>query len=442
MAEDFQIKITTTGDPKGAEQVAAALGKVTKATAESAKETRTLTQDVTSLGSRQNATKDVLEGLDSALKGNAMSMFGVAKAAKNLWEIFTVSTPAGRALQLAMVAVGTAAQFMGRASEEAGEAAQVTSKDMDAMREAAEAFNKVRFDTINAQFDALKAKSDSSVAFFTRLADLSKQLDDASLSLDLARINADPSLSPEEKERQTLAARDRFGRRALERDEGLRGAQLAGLRTTAAGAATKASDAEAQRAMDAFLVSGLQGQRSAAAERLLLAEDAVKNFRKSGNPESDAGELSNLAIAARRAGGDLALSPAMDAQIEVLKGRLKISEAAAEAAQKAAAEAQRKLADAERLAPIEQRTGRDLADLSSRERYTAAGLDLPSRRRAPDSDVVRPAPIVDSFTLMSLAREQGKTTGQVLADIMRAALEANNAAMSEEVANRLRRTQN
>lgn len=51
MADEYQIKITTQGDPKGAEAVAAGLQKVGRAAADTGKESRKLGDDLTSLGS-------------------------------------------------------------------------------------------------------------------------------------------------------------------------------------------------------------------------------------------------------------------------------------------------------------------------------------------------------------------------------------------------------
>lgn len=441
MAEEFKFKISVDGADAaaaGTGKVADSLGKVGAAAKQSGESARTLTEDLTSLGSRQNATKDVVEGLDSALKGNANSMFGVAKAAKNLWEIFTVSTPAGRALQFAMIAVATAAQVMGKKIEEAAKPAETTAEELDAMREAAEAFNKVRFDNLNAQLDALKAKGDSTLGFFKRLADLSKQLDDASMALEIARLNADDSLSPEARKAGELRIRDRYGREALKRDAGLRDTELTELRNTAAGTRGAASAAEAQRALDAFLVGGIEGNRTRLTQQAdALLTDYTQRSQALGRNQAGQLALSDEFHGARKsllAEADIFFNPKAEEQLKIYKDRLKASTADAEAKAKLAAEAERKLAAAERISPFEERTASQLADLASRERNTAAGIADRQRRPLEAEPTATPQTvIIDLASVRTIAQEQGKTTGQIIAEMYRQAMEANNEAIIREV---------
>lgn len=440
MAEDFKINISTSGDPRGAQAVADSLKNVGKAAEETSKGARTLGDDMLSLGSRNNATKDVIEGLDAALKGNTNSLFGVAKAAKNLFEIFTVSTPAGRALQLALIAVNSAALVFSKTNEQAGATAEKTAENFDAMREAAELFNRTRFDSLNTQLDALKAKGDSSLAFFKKLGDLSKALDDASLSLELAQLNADGSLSSEEKKARELGIRDRYGRRALQRDEGQRGEELRILRERATGTRAIADAAEAQRAMDAFLVGGIQGQRTDLKGRLNELYDQLEARLKAidAQPGNNVyGKKLAFDEYQAAAGPDLAqiramYSPAAEAQLKTYEDRLRRSEAEATAKKKEADEAQRKLDDALKLSPLEQDAARTREDLAARTRYAEAGLALPGTRRPPESDVVRPAPLIDSYSLQQMGREQGKSAGQILREYQ----EAWERGLREEMSRR------
>lgn len=94
---EYEVKV------KGASQGAAELirlgdatGKVGESTGKAAPKAKDLGEALTGFGSRNNQAKDVLEGIDMAARGGSGSLFGMAKAAKNLIEVFTGFTPVGR----------------------------------------------------------------------------------------------------------------------------------------------------------------------------------------------------------------------------------------------------------------------------------------------------------------------------------------------------------
>lgn len=171
---DYEVKVTTIGDPKGADKVADSLNKVTKAAKENSTESRKLTDDLTSLGARQNATKDVVEGLDSALRGNAASFFGVAKAATNLWEVLTVSTPMGRLVQLGLIAINTFS-LVSRHFEEAGKKAADAAPGVDALAEAMKKAGEARSESIAKALTAIKDEAKGAADEMERVLHL-KQL--------------------------------------------------------------------------------------------------------------------------------------------------------------------------------------------------------------------------------------------------------------------------
>jgi hypothetical protein len=217
MAEEYQVKITTQGDPKGADKVAESLQKVTKSAGETGKQAQSLGNDLSSLGARNNATKDVVEGLDSALRGNAQSFFGVAKAATNLWEVLTVSTPMGRLVQLGLIAVNTFA-LLARRFGETGDKAKTTATDTDTATEAINRLNNAKLTDLRGQLDAVGSAMKDTIEFADKLAAISKKIDDARMNLELAQLTADSSLSPEDRKAREFEIRDRYSTRDIARE--------------------------------------------------------------------------------------------------------------------------------------------------------------------------------------------------------------------------------
>jgi hypothetical protein len=212
MSDELQIKVVTTGDTSGADKVAGAIGKVTKATNDATKSSKEhgeaskeLTQDLASLGSRQNATKDVVEGLDGALKGNAASLFGVAKAAKNLWEVLTVSTPMGRMIQLAIIAANALAIFNKKAEEnakavkEAGDAAGKADPQFAHLSEAVEKIAAAKTDQFKQQLNEIQVAAKAAADETDRILKLQEAISNAKAAAANAAIDADPRATATEK---------------------------------------------------------------------------------------------------------------------------------------------------------------------------------------------------------------------------------------------------
>lgn len=213
MADDFKFKIAVEGADAaaaGTEKVAEALRKTGKAASDTGKEARTLGEDLTSLGSRQNATKDVVEGLDGALKGNANSMFGVAKAAKNLWEIFTVSTPAGRALQLALIGVHSALTFLPALFGKTAENSEEAAKKFEDFRKVIEKFAASEGAASTKRLEAMKDQASGLAAELDRVISLREKIDQASGDTpSLARAREDMKLGAQFSSAQDAVERAR-----------------------------------------------------------------------------------------------------------------------------------------------------------------------------------------------------------------------------------------
>jgi hypothetical protein len=191
---------------------------VGKAAAETGKESKSLGADLESLGSRQNATKDVIEGLDQAMKGQTASIFGVAKAAKNLWEVLTVSTPMGRLAQLAIIAAGAFSLFRDKLSATA-KPAEDTARALDATVASAGKANQVRLDALKADLDAINGRAKATAESIDSISTSADKLDKSRMKVELATVAADGSLSPEERAKKEFEIRERYAKQEAQRED-------------------------------------------------------------------------------------------------------------------------------------------------------------------------------------------------------------------------------
>jgi hypothetical protein len=217
MADDakYEIKFATTSDPKGANETVASVDKVAASgkraasslnevknasagTAKAAKETgeaaRTLGDDLSDMGSRNNATKDVLEGTEQALRGNTDALFGTAKAARNLIEVFTVSTPLGRLIQLLTIAAGVFA-IVREKMFGAGKEAQDTATKFDHLTKAFEKIATAKSDAFKKELTTIKEEAKAAADELQRIFDMRAALNKGTLDARNAEIAADPNLS-------------------------------------------------------------------------------------------------------------------------------------------------------------------------------------------------------------------------------------------------------
>ena len=206
MAEsDFKIRISTTADTSGAQAAASALQGLGKAAGQTGQESRTLADDLTSLGARQNATKDVIEGTEQALKGNTAAVFGTAKAVKNLIEVFTQSTPMGRFIQLATIAAGVLVLLKEKLFGTATGAEEAAQK-FDHLAAAFSTMAKSKSEAFVAELNSIKDAASAAAKEIERVLALRERLDRGGNAANVAEVNANPNLTETERivERQRL----------------------------------------------------------------------------------------------------------------------------------------------------------------------------------------------------------------------------------------------
>lgn len=391
----FDIKITTTGQPAGADSVAKSLQGVGKAAADTGKESKSLATDLESLGSRNNATKDVIEGLDQAMKGQTASIFGVAKAAKNLWEVLTVSTPMGRLAQLAIIAAGAFTLFRDKLSATA-KPAEDTARALDATVAAAQKANQVRLDALKSELDAINVRAKVTAESIDSIATSADKLDKSRMKVELATVAADGSLSPEERAKKEFEIRERYAKQEAQRED---------QRT-----AEKLANAEQQaRELRAVADREYFDQKKAAQEnydrtvanrdKLNADQEALtKKFQSdlvgSGRDQltkrllAEAYNAASSAIAVRQA---QAFSPEADARLAVLRDRAATAGTGTTAASAAAAKAE------EELRVLREQSSRGgfvnavVRGNESRAARIAAGLPEPTSDRGSLTTVSEPS---------------------------------------------------
>jgi hypothetical protein len=191
-------KVTSAQD-----KLAASAVKVTATAGGAAKATGSLGDEIGKLGARQNAAKDVIEGVASAAKGSEGALFGAAKAASNLWAILTNSTPIGRMVQLFALAVSATIAFAASLRGASNDAETLARKE----EEAAKAAKKMA--------DEAKAINDLQVASAVgKIKEIQKAFDDATASARALRAaqdavdNAEMGLALEQTQAETAKRLD------------------------------------------------------------------------------------------------------------------------------------------------------------------------------------------------------------------------------------------
>ena len=460
MSDEVKIPINLPG----AAQAAADAGKVAaglqgigkaaegakKSTDENAKAAAGLGEELGNLGRRNAAAKDVIEGIDSASRGGAGGLFGLAKAAKNLWEIFAASSPLGRVVQLAAVA-GAGFLALREKLIGAGESVKEIENNFGRAEGALQTLNKVKLDALKTEIDSVADRAKAFDELGTRLDGIKGRLLTAKLNVALAEIEADQSLNPEEKKQRTFSAREQFAKdkAALEDEARNRRVDSADNRSKEADAAANAAEAtaarqrgivEASRRSPADLaIVGKELAKQIAdiiAERARLSSSGDPgNITKSESLAADQGALYNSLqyIRARQAAGQTEASKSAGSEQQQ---QLKALETEALRARKAADDAQRDFVTVGGGAASEQVAVAKERGLEARARRIAAGRPEPVSAVGMETveNFDRKAPtVIDAASIRAAAGEEGRKTGAEIARAMQEAIRANNEELLNQV---------
>lgn len=202
MSDEVKIKLTTTGDPAGANTVATSLKGVGKAAEDAAggsskldKSGKEATSTIEALGKKGSAAKDVYEGLNQTMTGGVGAVFGMSKAWANLTESIKAN-PVGTALAITLAALGLIKKgfdYLADSTEEANKKLFGTGEKSAAAAAKIEALGKTATEAANA----LKATATTAAEEWERLGRAmdyaqkrSDALANAQMANDIAQIDA------------------------------------------------------------------------------------------------------------------------------------------------------------------------------------------------------------------------------------------------------------
>lgn len=323
---------------------------------------------VDSLGKRGSAAKDVYEGLTQVMNGGTGAVFGLAKA----WHNLTAAMRANpfTAIGAAILALGPLLFALGQklfgVSTAAEESAGKTQSAFAETKTAGEKLNEIKFEAFKQELDDISTRAEAAAQFVQKIYDTQTKIAQARMGLDLATIDADPNLTPEQKKQRTADVKKRYAALGLvredERSEELMGIKERTAKETRAKADEAAATLEQQRAR-------VEANRRAPEDRDLVEKELrrqlsdldARNVDQSGL-DPDAPRLTREAASIREtlkyieARNQTAKSPAAkDSEKVITDARDKAEQAAKESAARAK-KAEAELAQAQRLKSVDDTT--------------------------------------------------------------------------------------
>jgi len=212
-SSSYDIKITTTGDPKGAQAVAGSLDKVAAsankgagAFGEHGKAAEEAGGLVDQFGRRGSAAHDVVEGLTAASEGGVRGLLGLAKAAYNAKEALAISSVGlgfGVLLGLGPVFLDMAKKMagLGDETEKAGNKAQAAEDHFSDLAEAAgklgAAVGKSEADALTAFLKNLETEADFALKKLQAIAKIRDELLKEKTALAIDQVKAGPGTEAE-----------------------------------------------------------------------------------------------------------------------------------------------------------------------------------------------------------------------------------------------------
>lgn len=299
---EYNVKVTTNGDPAGAEQVAASLQKIGKSAEEAnratARESKSGASALEELGRKGADARDIFEGLSAVGRGQEGVLFNLAKA----WRGLTAAVVSNPFLALVGIVAGVISIFgnlvtklgeTGAALGKAGGKTKELEKEVASLKEASEgAAGKLK-----EQATAAATEWERLVQFMTEAQRRSDAMRSAELGERIAEIDA--------REAKVLSSTRPEDRAATKADFNL---QRARLRSQFEASALRSSDLQAgvvrQNAETAFQQSsartyGTEVEVAQARKALVDAEAVGKDAAASGAPPERLAELSREVMRSR-----------------------------------------------------------------------------------------------------------------------------------------------
>jgi len=284
---DLKINITATGgasasgDLKKLASATAEVAASTKSAGGAMKETAGLAEQ---LGRRGSSAKDVYEGLSATLNGGTGAVFGLAKAWANLNAAMRAN-PLGALIAVAL-ALGPALFALVRglkgtaaSATEAGDATKTAGEQFAAAADQGKKLGDTELSSLRDQLAAINGEAEGVLALFEKINAAKNLLDDARQAVDLAKVAADTTLTPEQKKVSEFEIRQRFTGRRNARDDAARAEAVAVADDRASGLEAVAAGAAGARDTQAGRIAAVQADAAARPGRIAdLRRDRTAAF--------------------------------------------------------------------------------------------------------------------------------------------------------------------
>jgi hypothetical protein len=285
--QEYKVKFTTTADAGGATVVSAALDKVATSTKGAGKEFDKTAGLADQLGKRGSSAKDVYEGLNATLNGGTGAVFGLAKAWHNLTEAIAIN-PLGAALAI-FLALAPALYALVRGFTATNTVVAETKVKFSDVKTAAELLDQVKLTKLEKELAGIQQRAADALAVFAALKALQDRSAKADETAEMAKLNADPSLSPDEKKKRGFAIREKYQKFADAQDDRDRHQKLDTANSAANAtdaAATGAEDDSAEAFARVYAINSMREARDT--QRVALLKERAKLQKRAGGSSVDA----------------------------------------------------------------------------------------------------------------------------------------------------------
>ncbi|MCW5549161.1 MAG: hypothetical protein KIT44_09375 [Opitutaceae bacterium] len=284
---DLELNIRTKADTSGAKDAAGSLRDVqaaAKGAASGAGQVATgasnASKELGQLSSAGAAGSQVLSGLERASQGGVQGILGVTQAMRGFVALVRGAVAATGPIGLLITGIGLAAGAFALLRRRTNEQVEDQKKAADAFIKTAETatkLNQVRLDSLRAEVSSTVDESKRLLSVLERTLALQNELGSARADAEIAAIEADPTLTQEQRIRRTAEVRERETTQRRAREDALRSQRVGTARESfitqsqAAGERRQEADAQAAR------VSAIENERTQRQQRLQEIEREIAN---------------------------------------------------------------------------------------------------------------------------------------------------------------------
>lgn len=436
--QDFQIKIGTTADTSGAKATEHALQGVGKAARDVTRETKAqgsaagdAAKNVSSLGETTEKGIGIGRIFAEVARGNFLALLNLSAALKGLGA--AMKTNVVGILLLAVTALGNFLLALRGTKKEAEEA----EPSFDGLAASVAKLNQVKLEGLRAELAALAEQGRAAAEFFDKIQGATAKIDKAREALEIAQIEANQELTPEQKKAAVYEVRQRFAGQSRAREAEADQARIY--------RAQQEAEEKARIALEADNVRrGVAGRLDTTISRRADLNRAMGELNKQFGQAltasaGDQGKALAASEAYRAVAGPIAerqaqaFGPAADARLKALQDELRGAEERARLAQEAADRAQKDLLQARGDASLNQTTRAMVSGLEARTARVQAGLPEPVSRISSTSEIIG--------GLTSVRGLNGEEVGNRIADLVQQKMREGEEALVRAVERRLQENQ-